>query len=154
MRKHREIYLYSIRMSVQCIRTSVQCIQAKTTWLPTLCLQLQASEIFICMRSAHSLWERMFTKDALWETAGRWLLTYFPFTNNENNGYLTKDGLLGVLTTQKVGLTVVDINEPKYSGINCSLQGRKRKNSESLNTGSYHPHHRKSALMTGPSLHI
>ena len=36
MRKHREIYLHSIRMSVQCIRTSVQCIQAKTTWLPTL----------------------------------------------------------------------------------------------------------------------
>ena len=31
MRKHREIYLHSIRMSVQCIRTSVQCIQAKTT---------------------------------------------------------------------------------------------------------------------------
>ena len=29
--KHREIYLFSIRMSVQCIRTSVQCIQAKTT---------------------------------------------------------------------------------------------------------------------------
>ena len=61
---------------------------------------------------------------------------------------------VGVLTTQKVGLTVVDINEPKYSGINCSLQGRKRKNSESLNTGSYHPHHRKSALMTGPSPRI
>ena len=36
MRKHREIYLHSIWMSVQCIRTSVQCIQAKTTWLPTL----------------------------------------------------------------------------------------------------------------------
>ena len=36
MRKHREIYLHSIRMFVQCIRTSVQCIQAKTTWLPTL----------------------------------------------------------------------------------------------------------------------
>ena len=36
MRKHREIYLHSIRMSVQCIRKSVQCIQAKTTWLPTL----------------------------------------------------------------------------------------------------------------------
>ena len=29
MRKHREIFLHSIRMSVQCIRTSVQCIQAK-----------------------------------------------------------------------------------------------------------------------------
>ena len=26
MRKHREIYLHSIRISVQCIRTSVQCI--------------------------------------------------------------------------------------------------------------------------------
>ena len=41
MRKHREIYLHSIRMSVQCIRTSVQCIQAKTTWLPTLNMPLQ-----------------------------------------------------------------------------------------------------------------
>ena len=40
MRIHREIYLHSIRMSVQCIRTSVQCIQAKTTWLPTLVLVL------------------------------------------------------------------------------------------------------------------
>ena len=33
--KHREIYLHSIRMSVQCIKTSVQCIQAKTTLLNT-----------------------------------------------------------------------------------------------------------------------
>ena len=31
MRKHSEIYIYSIRISVQCIRTSVQCIQTKTT---------------------------------------------------------------------------------------------------------------------------
>ena len=34
MRKYREIYLHSIRMSVQCIRTSMQCIQTKTTRLP------------------------------------------------------------------------------------------------------------------------
>ena len=49
MRKHREIYLHSIRMSVQCIRTSVQCIQAKTTWLPTLKLLTTSKKVKILM---------------------------------------------------------------------------------------------------------
>ena len=43
MRKHREIYLHSIRMSVQCIRTSVQCIQA---YLGLFKVKIQNGNIF------------------------------------------------------------------------------------------------------------